>query len=955
MSEKTTNEPDSSESKAPDKVAIEGQLPLTAIDIESQKDMKSGRYHPLRSLHKWFAARPTPAVRLAILASAYPGEIDSDELLTLMQIGPNVLDDNISDYVEKKFKENSGRKTLDEHYAYPNPNTQSPTKDEIERFHNHIKSGWDGELPTIADPTAGRGTIPFEALRYNIPAKANELNPVPALIMKVALEYAPEVGSLEPEIYEWRDKIHEAAKERIQPYYPTEEPGNRILNSAITYTVNCDSCNGKIPLVVKWWLNKSTNGGDAIRPHFQEGDVEYEHVKVQNVSDDYDPDNGPVTGGDAECPHCTVVMENDEIRDKLADGKFEYDVYGVNYENKRGDRKFRGGSDVDLRGMRKAKERIESDFDMIDFLSESYPGGHTDRVVNYGVEEWRDIFTPRQLVVHYEYLQSFKKHSKEIESEYNSKRANALRTVLTLCASRVVMFNTRLSKWYDQRGIPHGMFAQNNYVLKKMGADNNISAPRRGYVKNSDHVIDSYEKLASYVNEAEAADVRVGDAASITQEWGDNSADIAVVDPPYYSSIQYGELSDIFYIFHKQYLGDIFPDMYDSELTNKSDEAVANPARFEEFETGGQSKKQLANEFYEEKMGEIFSETNDLLSEGGIITIMFTHREMDAWDTLTSALINSDFSITATHPIKTEMSDRIGVQDKASADSSILLVGRKTSGESGGTTLWKDIQDEISRVAEKEAKNIIDSEFSISKTDTAIAAYGPTLQRFAEEYPVVDKKGNKIRPRKALSEAREAVTSVIAERFLDTEGIDRLDSLTRWYILSWLIYENDTIPYDEANQLGVASGIDIDEIKRPTKLWRGGKEVTLQSPDERVQDVVMLRDESVDNPSSRKYPVNPTDSRFTYTIDTLHAAIHIYEREGATSSWDWLTERNLKSDDRFEVAVTALLEVIPGDEDMYETIVNLISGETGEYLNIDVDHIDMSGIDRQSSLDDHTE
>lgn len=117
----------------------------------------------------------------------------------------------------------------------------------------------------------------------------------------------------------------------------------------------------------------------------------------------------------------------------------------------------------------------------------------------------------------------------------------------------------------------------------------------------------------------------------------------------------------------------------------------------------------------------------------------------------------------------------------------------------------------------------------------------------------------------------------------------------------------------------------------------------------------MLRNDSVDDPSSRKYPVNPTDSRFTYTIDAIHAALHVYDRQGAQSAWEWLTERNYKSDDAFEVAVTALLEALPKNEDMHEVLADLISGQTGDYLDINVDHIDMSGVDRQTSLDDHTE
>jgi hypothetical protein len=38
---------------------------------------------------------------------------------------------------------------------------------------------------------------------------------------------------------------------------------------------------------------------------------------------------------------------------------------------------------------------------------------------------------------------------------------------------------------------------------------------------------------------------------------------------------------------------------------------------------------------------------------------------------------------------------------------------------------------------------------------------------------------------------------------------------------------------------------------------------------------------------------------------------------------------------------------------MRETLVNLVSGETGDYLDINLDHIDMSGEERQTELGDH--
>jgi adenine-specific DNA methylase len=214
MSEKVTSEDDEAESDAPEQVAIESKLPLTAIDIESQKDMESGRYHKLRSLHKWFAARPTPAARLSVLASVYPGKIDRDELLKLMQIGPKAMDSDISDHVEKRFSETKSSGTLDDHYGYPNPNTQSPTETQIENLHETLREGWGGELPTILDPTAGRGIIPFEAMRYGLSTKVNELNPVPSVIINAALKHVPEVGSIESDLYEWRDKITPPLKRR---------------------------------------------------------------------------------------------------------------------------------------------------------------------------------------------------------------------------------------------------------------------------------------------------------------------------------------------------------------------------------------------------------------------------------------------------------------------------------------------------------------------------------------------------------------------------------------------------------------------------------------------------------------------------------------------------------------------------------------------------------------------
>jgi adenine-specific DNA methylase len=957
MNEKTTDEDETDGSDAPEKVAIEGKLPLAAIDIESQKDMSSGGFHPLLSLHKWFAARPVPASRAAVLASMLPENIDDDELLKLMQIGPKGMEDGISEHLQTKFTESKKGKSFEQHYGYANPATQSPTDSQIENLHTTLRDAWGDNLPTILDPTSGRGIIPFEALRYDIPTRANELNPVAYLITKVGLEYASNLGSLQQDLEKYRDKIHKEAKSNIEPYYPTEQPENEILNSAFTHLIHCDACDGELPLVRNWWINKSS-GKDAIKPIYKEGSVEFKHVQLDKTSsEEFDPSNGTVSRGGAECPHCGVVKQTKEIRAAIEQGNFEYRIYGVSYADSQGNWCYRAGTEVDAQGMNKASERIESDFDLIDFLAEPIPSGfNTSQIKRYGMDEWRDIFTPRQLVSHYEYLSAFEKFAPEIRGKYDDKKADAILTILGLFASRVIEFNCRLAKWRMRYGTGSRIFTDNNLALKFTAVDNNISAPRRGYYDRSEQVIEAYEELVSYLPDNPSIETSALDAAKLSQRWENNSVDVAVVDPPYYSSIQYAELSDVFYIVLKRYLSETFPSLFESQLSDKENEAVANPTRYEGVASDEQSKKELADDKYEEKMEEIFSEVHNLLTNKGVITVMFTHRDMDAWDTLSTAFIRSGFTITATHPVKTERADRVGLQGKASADSSIFLVGRKRNRrpDDAQPTLWENVKNDIQQAARNEAEEILSSGYNISKTDTAIAAYGPTLQKYAESYPVVNKKGETVRPREALSEAREAVTSVLADQFLDTEGLEELDSLTRWYTLAWLIYETDTFPYDEGRQLGVAAGIDIDKIKSSTKIWgKSSGDIQLKTHADRVQDIVLLKNSSADNPSSRKYPVNPTETRFTYTIDTVHAALHVYEREGARAAWNWLSERGLKSNKSFKIAITALIEVLPADTDMYNILVDLVAGETGDYLDINLDHIDMSGQERQTELGDH--
>jgi adenine-specific DNA methylase len=559
------------------------------------------------------------------------------------------------------------------------------------------------------------------------------------------------------------------------------------------------------------------------------------------------------------------------------------------------------------------------------------------------MEEWRDVFNPRQLVSHYEYCKAFQQCADEISEKYDERTAEAILTILTIASSKMVDRNSRLSSWDTGKGYPDHIFKSKNFSFCRIFCDNNLTADTMGYEDISRKVIDCYEKLCEMTAGRKTANVYCGDAATLSSKIGKNAVEAAVVDPPYYDSIMYAQLSDVFYVLQKAYLSDIHPDLFGGELTNKADEAVANTSRFEGLDRE-MSKKQLAKEDYEEKMSEIFSELYETLEPGGILTIMFTHKETDAWDTLSMSLIKAGFTITATHPITSEMPNRAVMRGSQSADSTILLTGRKPIHKkegSGGATLWDDVKAETRSEAKDAARELLDSGLSLTKTDTIIAAFGPTLRVFADNHPVVDKKGDEVPPREALTAARDAVAEVLAERYLDTKGFDDLDGLTRWYVLSWLIYESDTMPYDEARQLGIGVGVNIDDVKRDTKIWgKSSGDVQLKTHGNRVQDIVLL--ENGESVSTRKYPVNPTNERFSQGIDIVHSAIHVSETKGPEAAWDWLSDRGVKNDERFRTTVTALLEVLPPEHDTADTLRDMLSGRTGEYLDIDISQINLN-------------
>jgi adenine-specific DNA methylase/very-short-patch-repair endonuclease len=378
----------------------------------------------------------------------------------------------------------------------------------------------------------------------------------------------------------------------------------------------------------------------------------------------------------------------------------------------------------------------------------------------------------------------------------------------------------------------------------------------------------------------------------------DKSVDAIVTDPPYYATIQYSELSDFFYVWQKRVLGDIFPELYFSELTDKDREAVANPSRFRNM---GESAEELANRDYEAKMALAFAEYFRVLRDDGVMTVQFNHKDSGAWDVLAKSLIDAGFEITASWAVSTENPQNLHQAQKNSVSSTVLLVCRKRDPNSG-SAWWDDLRPELANLVEQRAPEFEAND--ISGIDLYLSAFGPALNVFSRAWPVLDSSGEEMRPEVAFGEARKAIANYRFRKLLQTDTAG-FDPLTQWYILAWDAFRAREFPFDEARQLALAvGGFNVSDLAKTHKLLDSASSTCkLLSPQQRLK--------------KRAFSVNPDDFSATALVDGLHAVIALYlEEHSIDPVRRFLKATGLLSNDLFMRAWEVALKAIPhiGDE-----------------------------------------
>jgi putative DNA methylase len=526
----------------------------------------------------------------------------------------------------------------------------------------------------------------------------------------------------------------------------------------------------------------------------------------------------------------------------------------------------------------------------------------------YGNSHWKDLFNSRQLLTLAIYAGILKDVRGKMLLDTELNKAEAISTYLALVFDRCADTNCRLSLWDSSRAGFKRASTQHALNLAWNYPETNGCLDL--WRLCADVFASDYDVLVSYFGmqqglvdlsdqKSPIQPVRI-DAASADNlvHISDKTVNLIVTDPPYYDTIRYGEISDFFYVWLRLNLLDVLPDIFFNELTDKDNEAISNPGRFREM---GESPEELARRDYEAKMSLAFAEYHRVLRDDGVMTVQFNHKDSGAWDVLAKSLIDSGFEITASWSVSTENPQNLHQAQKNSVSSTVLLVCRKRD-PNAGQAWWDDLRPEVANLVEARAPEFEANE--IDGIDLYLSAFGPALNVFSRNYPILSSDGTEVRPEQAFAEARKAIANYRFRKLVQTDTAG-FDPLTTWYILAWDAFRAREFPFDEARQLALAvGGFNVTDLAKTYKLLDSASGTCkLLTPQQRF----------------KKRAFSLTDSEFSarYLVDGLHAIITLYlEEQSIEAVRRFMKNTGLISNDMFMRSIEVALRVIPriGDE-----------------------------------------
>ncbi|MCL5959147.1 MAG: DUF1156 domain-containing protein, partial [Chloroflexi bacterium] len=800
---------------------IEVDFPLRRVSEESVRE-KNIRHGHVSTLHVWWARRPLAASRTTALAALLPDDPRRrDDFLHLLgDIAPWEAVTQSDDVLQ-----------------------DSP----IQRARDLIRDTFGGIPPRVLDCFAGGGSIALEALRLGCETHALDYNPVAVTILRAVLEYPQKFGktlvqsesgspgslgfiterTLNPlleSVKRWGSWVLEEARKELGDFYPKDPDGSIPVGYIWARTLPCQnpSCGVEIPLMRHFWLARKEKKQVTLRPRLNPlaGRVDFDVVVTDGRQMDFDPEEGTVSHAHVRCPMCSGTMDNKATRHLFHQGKsgqrlvavvlhhpghtgkiyrlptqrdFElYQLSGVALERKR---RILWG----IWGMDPVpNEPLIYDPRNI-WLTPFFP--KEEQILG-------SLFNTRQKLALITFADKIRQTYPLVIAEGTDPEfAKAVLTYLALALDRLADFGSTLCvlNVTGGRGVFH-TFARQALPMVWDYAESNPFNPEGAGWLTACEKNEKWIKAAASVAVSNVPVVTVTHGSATGLPWPDNYFDAVLTDPPYYDNVNYSALSDFFYVWLKRTLGDGGMDLFSTPLTPKSEEIVQDPDRH-----GG---RQEAQAFFELSLTQAFREIQRVIKPDGIAVIIFAHKTTEAWESIINALLKAGLYMTASWPIHTEMRARLNAQETASLASSIYMVCRKRTATEIGE--YRTVRRQIEALVHRKLVQFWDG--GIRGGDFFMSAIGPAVEIFGKYTQVERLSGEPVTVGELLEYVRTVVSEFALERILRSAQLGGVDMPTRFYLLYRWTYNHARVPFDEANRLALAVGVELVTLWDPGGL-----------------------------------------------------------------------------------------------------------------------------------------
>ncbi len=661
-----------------------------------------------------------------------------------------------------------------------------------ELFDRHV-------LPAFHDPFAGGGALPLEAQRLGLEAHASDLNPVAVLINKAMIEIPPKFAGKKPVNPAWRENrallartwsgagglaedvrhygrwMRDEAGRRIGHLYPSVEISSALVSerpdlkpyegrklkviawlwARTVKSPNPAFANVDVPLASTFMLSTRKGKEAYVKPVVEESGYRFS-VKVGKPVDMAMAKCGTKSGGSGTPFLCLMSgspIPFDYLRNEAKTGRMCARLMAIVAEGDQG-RVYLAPTD----------EQEAS-------ASRAIPGWTPDttlperalgfRVQQYGMSQWCDLFTLRQLIA----LTTFSELVGEAMGRVRrdaavagmtddgkplrdggtgaAAYAEAVGVYLAFALSKQADLGNSMCRWEPMAQCPRQLFGRQAIPMVWDYAEGNPLGDSSGsWSVFVNGIVKAFSKAFETVQATALGLSQQADASTQTI----SHHRVISTDPPYYDNIGYADLSDFFYVWLRCSLKPVYPDLFATLAVPKTEELVATSYRH--------GSKTAAEAFFLGGMTQAMRRLAEQAHPGFPITLYYAFKQSEkkadggiastGWETFLEAVIESGFAITGTWPMRTENATRlVGMSTNALASSIVLVCRRRAADAPAGTRrdFLTALRSELPR-----AVRLLQTG-NIAPVDLAQAAIGPGMAIYTRHAPFIPWRCDGYRPR----------------------------------------------------------------------------------------------------------------------------------------------------------------------------------------------------------------